>query len=296
MTETEEPGQPDKTVKVSALIVSHNRAPLLQRCLESLENSEARDIMEILVVDNGSTDGSAELEPQHPSVRFIRLPRNFGLTKALNIGLRASAAGLLLLLHHDTELFPDTVSRLVSALESDPDVWAVCPLLVTAEGSPAPQVRDLPRPGRAGSVWREPSLQTEGRFTAEYARGAAMLVRGYIFQAMRQIDERYGVFGSDAEICFQIRRAGKKVVIVPEAKAVHHGSMETSTAIRALRSADQDLGIASYLSKHFGFISGLKSRIGATFRALAGLLRMRDLLFHLARLRYLIQGKRINGL
>jgi len=108
--EPEEPRPP----KVSVVVVSCNRVDLLRSCLAALEKSESREAMEILVVDNGSTDGSAQLESDFPATRFIRIPRNFGLTKAMNLGLRAASGDYILFLHEDTELSPETVRELAA--------------------------------------------------------------------------------------------------------------------------------------------------------------------------------------
>src|ERR1035441_2327902 len=84
--------------RVSVVVVSRNRAALLQRCLGSLEQSDARPTLQVIVVDNGSSDGSAQLESAFPAAQFIPLPKNFGLTKALNIGWRAADAPYLFFL------------------------------------------------------------------------------------------------------------------------------------------------------------------------------------------------------
>src|SRR5229473_3864178 len=89
--EPQEPQEVPNPIRITALVVSHNRADLLRRAIASLEKTEEREKLEILVVDNGSTDGSAQLEADFPNARFIRIPRNFGLTKALNIGVRSVA-------------------------------------------------------------------------------------------------------------------------------------------------------------------------------------------------------------
>ena len=92
------------------------------------------------MVDNGSRDGSANLATEYPDVRFSNLPRNFGLTRALNIGIRAAEGDYILLLHDDVKIGVAAVLALAEFLESRPDVGAVCPRLNT------PQIRALPTP------------------------------------------------------------------------------------------------------------------------------------------------------
>ena len=106
-------------LKASVVVVSCNRIELLRRCLTALELSEAREQMEIIVVDNGSTDGSAQLEDEFRGATFIRIPRNFGLTKAMNLGLRAAQGSYVLFLHEDTEISPDTVRELAAKLDAE---------------------------------------------------------------------------------------------------------------------------------------------------------------------------------
>ena len=95
------------------MIVSLNRRKQVHRSLEALGSAH-----QIIVVDNGSNDGTLDLEPLFPNARFVRLPRNFGHTKALNLGVRAAEAELVLLLHDDVCITADDVSRLADILES----------------------------------------------------------------------------------------------------------------------------------------------------------------------------------
>lgn len=289
----EQPVAP-KPIRVTALIVSHNRANLLRRAIESLEKSEEREKLEILIVDNGSTDGSAQLEADFPNARFIRIPRNFGLTKALNIGVRSVTSEFVLFLHEDTEVSPDTARVLASILESQNDVGIACPLLITEDGAPAPQVADLPVPGGPEIAWR-PAQPEAGEQAIHYAHGAALMVRKFFLTAMRQIDERYGTYGSDAELCFQAVRAGRRVLLVPSTVVKHHGRAALDAPARGARDADFMLGVAVYLRKRFGVIRGLLFRVAAVFRALGGVLSFRDFRYHLALLGALVSGQKIDG-
>ncbi len=283
-----------KPPRTTVMVVSYNRADLLRKALEALERSKDREQIEILVVDNGSTDGSAELETDFPNTRFIRMPRNFGLTKALNVGLRGAVGEFVLLLHEDTEVSPETVSLLTGILDAQSDVGAVCPLLVTPDGEPAPQISQLPAPGRTALEW-SPADPALGEQTIEYARGAALMSRSHSLRAMGQIDERYGTFGSDAEICFQVRRAGKRVLLVPATRVVHHGRTELDSRTRAAVDADRILGTALYLQKHYGIVQGLLFRIAAPLVALANLVTFRDFSYHLSLLGALLAGQKIDG-
>jgi len=290
---TEQPAAPTP-IRITALIVSHNRVHLLRRAIESLEKSEEREKLEILVVDNGSIDGSAQLEADFPNARFIRIPRNFGLTKALNIGVRSVTSEFVLFLHEDTEVSPDTPRVLASILENQSDVGIACPLLVTEDRAPGPQIADLPTPGAREILWR-PAHPETSEHTIHYARGAALMVRKFFLTAMRQIDERYGTYGSDAELCFQAVRAGKRVLLVPSTVVLHHGRAALDARERGARDADFLLGLAVYMRKRFGLMRGLLFRFAAVFRALGGVLSFRDFRYHFALLGALVSGQKIDG-
>jgi N-acetylglucosaminyl-diphospho-decaprenol L-rhamnosyltransferase len=238
--------------RVSVVIVSFNRADQLRQSLASLG-----DVHQVLVVDNGSTDGSAALETEFRGARFIRLPKNFGLTKALNIGIRAAEGQYILLLHDDTQITGDAVSRMADFLAAREDVGAVAPLLTAEAGERAPQIRPLPTPAAP-----DPPLQpaTGGEeIMAECVSGAAIMFRTFYLRALRQIDERYGVYGSAVELCAQVRRSGKKIVILNDVKAIHYGLR--SPLSRADLEGDRAAGTAGFLGKHYGFMAGLLYRI-----------------------------------
>jgi len=271
-------GQAPQPPKVSVLVISYNRQALLRRAIEALEQSEARKTFDVFVVDNGSTDGSQQLEGEYPGARFIRIPRNFGLTKAMNVGVRGSEGEYVFFLHEDTEVFPDTVRILTQVLDTQPEVGAVCPLLVDDEGRPAPQLGRFP----PDDTW-EPAEPGTDPMPVDYPRGAALMMRRSSLTAIRQIDERYGQFGSDADLCFQIGRAGKQILLAPAARARHAGREVESS----LRKADQKQGSAAWIGKYGGVVSGVRAHIGIVLGALVR--------FQLGVLKYLLAGQKIDG-
>jgi hypothetical protein len=271
--------QPKQPPRVSVVVVSYNRCELLRACLESLEKSDGREAIQLIVVDNGSMDGSAQLDAQFPQVQFVRVPKNFGLTKAMNLGWRAADAPYVFFLHDDTEVEPAAVTRLADALDAHEEAAAVCPLLVDAEGRPAPQLGALPPDGE----WRPAEPSGSDPVAVEYPRGAALMMRVRLITAVRQIDERYGQFGGDADLAAQIGRANKKILLLPDVKVRHYGSEGYNVSERA----DFLLARAAFLGKYKGFGAGLQARLGAIFGPLFG--------FRFGELSRTISGQKIDG-
>jgi GT2 family glycosyltransferase len=261
------------------VVVSHNRASLLRRCLESLEASEDRGRLQIIVIDNGSSDGSAQWDAEFPKIQFVRLPKNFGLTKAMNVGWRAADAPYAFFLHDDAAVEPSTIGRLADVLDGSAEAAAVCPLLVDAEGRPAPQLGSLPPDGN----WRPADASGDKPVAVEYPRGAALMMRVFLIKAIRQIDEHYGQFGGDADLAAQILKAGRKILLVPDARTRHDGSEGYSSAERA----DFLLSRVVFLEKYRGFGAGLKARLAAILGPLVS--------FRLAEFRHTLAGQKIDG-
>jgi N-acetylglucosaminyl-diphospho-decaprenol L-rhamnosyltransferase len=256
---------------VSVVIVSFNRVESLRQSLQMLG-----DTHRVIVVDNGSSDGAESLSDEFPAVRFSRLPKNFGLTKALNIGLRSIEGEYILCLHDDARITGEAVTHLADFLEARPEVGAVCPLLTDESGNPVPQARALPTPGNPNPQMTLPGTGEE--LVVECVSGAAIMFRAFFLRALRQIDERYGTYGSAIEICAQMRRAAKKIVILRTVTAIHE-TLASPVPAGAL-AGDRAAGTAVFLGKHHGFATGLvyrlKTALGAlfTFRfsVLAGVL------------------------
>jgi len=258
--------------RVSVIIVSRNRKALLRRSLEALGT-----VHQVIVVDNGSSDGAAALEEDFPAARFIRLPKNFGLTKALNLGIRSAEGEYLLFLHDDTCIPADAVTKLADLLEASPEVGAVCPRVESI-----PQVSKLPTPAHPYPEWHTASgLEYED---VECSSGAAMMLRHQFIRAMRHIDERYGNYGSDIDLCAQItRRASKKVRIACNVKALH----DVLGKEDSLLEADRIIGTAVFLGKYYGFAAGMKFRIVNTLKSI--------LFFRLGLAKYLLSNQKLDG-
>jgi len=257
--------------KVTALVFSYDSAPALRRCLAALEGSNDRALIEILVVDCGSHDESPQLDSEFSEVTILRLPRYFGRTKALNIGTRTATGEFLFFLSPEVEVLPTTIPALLARLEADPEVAAVCPLLVNTEAQPATQFYRLPTPATGADLIAVAADKAAEMVAVEYASFQAFLVRKVFIKGINYLDERYGEFGADAEICFQIRHASRKTLVLPQVTALYTPNSPYSETSRTILAADRIHGFAVYFGKHFGFITGVFFRIKSALKALFSL-------------------------
>jgi GT2 family glycosyltransferase len=295
--------------RVSVVIVSYNCVEALRRCLAALERSAERPSMEILVADNGSTDGSAELDSEFPAVNYLRMPRNFGMTKALNIAVRTATGEYLFFLDPSIEVKPETVSALAAKAGEDPGIGAVCPLIVDAQSGVVatrswrlPDTAALAAMARGAEPPAGPAVGRDaegagGAVAVEYTTLDALMVTRYFVRGMNFFDERYGQHYGDAELAFQLRQAQKKTLVltsveVTRTEIVAPAALTTSAAKGALE-ADRAIGAAVYAAKHFGSGASLKLRLGAILSALGATLAFQA--GGSAKLGALIGGQKIDG-
>ena len=261
--------------RVSVVIVLLDRIDTIRRSL-----AELGDEHQVLVVDNGSTDGAHALDEEFPNVRFIRLPKNFGLTKALNIGIRAAEGTYVLILHDDAIVTGEAVSKLADFLEARADAGAVAPLLLTDAGDPAPQVCELPSASAPNLVYKPAGFPNVSGYemVASCVSGAAIMFRTFFLRALGQIDERYGTYGSIVELCMQVRRANRKILVLRDVTAVHEQLV--SPVSKSTLEGDRASGTAVFIGKHGGLVAGILYRLKAAliglftfrFKVLAGVL------------------------
>jgi GT2 family glycosyltransferase len=198
----------------------------LDGCLDSLL-AQTRPADELIVVDNGSTDGSAEHVREHfPQVRVVELPNNTGFAGASNVGLRAVSTDAVALINQDVRLEPDWLARTLAALERSPDAASVATKMLDM-GDPA-LVYD------AGDILRrDGACEQRGRFERDDGRfddpgeifgacaGAALYRRAPVLE-LGGFDERFFLYLEDADLSLRLRLAGWTCVYEP-AVALHAG-------------------------------------------------------------------------
>jgi N-acetylglucosaminyl-diphospho-decaprenol L-rhamnosyltransferase len=221
---------------VAVVIPSWNSAGLLPRCLDSLAGQGDR--LELMVVDNGSRDGSLELLRER-AVPHISLPENVGFAAAVNLGAARTKAPSVLSLNADTVLDPGCVVRLAETLEADDGLGGVQPRILQLEpgGGEVESARLYSRgmalraDGRAfeeGAGERQDSRSATPREIFGVC-GAACLLRRELFERLGGYDERYFAFYEDVDLNVRGRIAGWRFAYVPEAVVWHVGNASWTT-------------------------------------------------------------------
>lgn len=298
MRETMQEPQAEQTpLQVSVLIVCHDNAEALRRCLTALEASAGRAAMEILVVDNGSRDGSQSMDSEFPDVNMLRLPHFCGWTKARNIGLRTARGEYVLFLAPEVEVEPRTVMGLVKKLSETPSALAVCPVVVDHMGQRVSRTFALPDAGQVAEAWHDPLSLPVSSSQFELHDDKAILLRRVTIAGINYFDQRYGEYWGHVELAFQIRRAGKKIVMAEDLHAKHIGPVETVDAIERgpAFAADAAGGAAAYISKHYGFGAAFGFRLKTILGAFLKTLTFQQPGFHFSLLSRLLSGYKIDG-
>lgn len=210
---------------VTVVIPHWNRRDLLTAVLKQLPQ-QTHPIHEVLVVDNGSSDGSPEAAGQL-GARVLRLERNEGFARAVNRGIDECRTELVAILNNDVELAPDWLERLVAALR-DEDIWfASGKVLSAADPRRIDGTYDLL--GKGGCAWRVGSGRPDApiwnkRQAIWFASGTASLFRRELFDRVGKLDEEFGTYLEDVEFGLRCAAGEHCGVYVPEAVAYHQGS------------------------------------------------------------------------
>jgi GT2 family glycosyltransferase len=219
-------------LSVAVVIPSWNSAGLLPRCLDSLADQGAE--LELMVVDNGSGDGSLELLRER-GVPHVSLPENAGFAAAVNLGVARTEAPLVLALNADTVLEPGCVGRLAEALAADAGLGGAQPRILQLEEGDTGDVERARLYSRGMALSADGRAFEEGAGEAQDSRsaaareifgvcGAACLLRRQMFERLGGYDERYFAFYEDVDLNVRARIAGWRFAYVPEAVVWHVGN------------------------------------------------------------------------
>jgi GT2 family glycosyltransferase len=207
------------------VVVNWNRRELLRACLDSLAR-QADASFEIIVVDNGSTDGSADLAASQFGARVIRNAENRGFCAANNQGIAAARGEFIALLNNDAEAEPGWLAALHRACSKRPDVgMAASKVLVWEDPKRIDKAAHLMFPD-GQNRGRGSGALDEGQFDREeealWPDGCAAMYRGEMLREIGGFDEDFFAYGDDAELGLRARIAGWRCIYAPDAVVWHH--------------------------------------------------------------------------
>ncbi|HWH61584.1 MAG TPA: glycosyltransferase family 2 protein [Terriglobales bacterium] len=265
------------TINISVVIVGWNAKHYLELCLDSIAKAPPRRSMEILVVDNASADGSAEMiESKFPWVKVIKSSENLGFSRGNNLGIRQTQGRYIALVNPDVIVFPGCFDALADFLDQNPKVGNVGPRVLNPDMSMQSTCRRFPTlwnnfcsATRLEQVFKgSPFFAGEHMFYFPHDRtlsvdvlvGCFSMIRRETFNSVGLLDENLFMYGDDVDWCRRARKEGWDVVFYPGAQAIHdRGKITASYPVRFALA--QQRSVLYYWSKHEGFwgVLGIRS-------------------------------------
>jgi N-acetylglucosaminyl-diphospho-decaprenol L-rhamnosyltransferase len=221
----------------AAVVVNFESGPLLVECVRSLLADQSAGAPELVVVDNGSSDGSvAALRAALPDVTVIDPGENLGYAAAANRGTAATTAPVVVVSNADLTVAPGTAAALVGRLDAEPDLAALGPALFNTDGSQYPSARShastvdavghavlgrvLPR-NRFTRRYRQLDAAWDRPRDVDWVSGALLFLRRSALDSIGGWDERYFMYLEDVDLCWRLRRLGWRVAYDPRGRATH---------------------------------------------------------------------------
>lgn len=230
-------------MKISIIILSWNTKKLLRDCLKSLYTLDPKPYtLELIVVDNGSTDGSPEMvAKEFKKVKLIRNKKNLGFAKGNNQGIKAAKGNYIMLLNSDTVIHKGAIKKLAISLQDrDQPCQAVSPLLILPDGKPQIdyymkfpnlwQVCLYHNPVLRPLALKIPFLRhlicfspKKEPFEVDQLPGAALMATKETWNKVGLLDEDYHFLYEDVDWCYRARKLGCSLTVIPQAKITHIG-------------------------------------------------------------------------
>jgi GT2 family glycosyltransferase len=255
-------------LKLSIIIVNYNVRPFLESALVSVQKAMEGIDGEVIVVDNASDDGSAEmLRQRFPDVRLIVNGKNLGFAAANNVALKTSQGEQILLLNPDTLIQEDTLRVMINFLDNHPDVGLAGCKVLNPDGSfqlacrrsfPTPWVAFTKIAGLSSIFPRSPLfarynltyLDPEQAYEVDAVSGSFMFVRRTAVDAAGGLDEQFFMYGEDLDWCYRIKKEGWKIFYTPATQIIHYkGESARRSDIDEVKLFYQAMHL--FVKKHF---------------------------------------------
>lgn len=245
---TDRPNSPaaaadDPWERISVVFVVHNSTGVLRQTIENVRNAH-----EIIMIDNQSSDGTADLaESLCSDIQVIRRNDNLGLTIASNDGFRRATKEYVLHINPDTKFDDDCIRKLVAAMDANPNAAVAGPFMVNGHGTPE---MDVQGPGEIRHA--KLAVDPDGPFCTWFVTGAICLWRTSVLQKLGGFDENIFLYYEDSDLCTRCVEAGHPLLIEPAARARHDGGQSGGISMKSRWRKDWNMawGQLYYECKH----------------------------------------------
>lgn len=222
--------------KITVIILCWNGKQWLEACIESLKKNQATMPYEIMVVDNGSTDGSAGwIRAHHTDIDLIETGKNLGFAGGNNVGINQAleqGAEYILLLNQDTVVFDDWMQALIDIAQSHPDFGILSPFQYDYEGSSLDRVFAEQLTTNTPHNDDKKNNAVPPVYDVPQVIGAAMLLRSTLLQTIGNFDPLYFLYFEEKDLCRRTLTAGYRIGVVPKSKIGHyHGRLHPNKTI-----------------------------------------------------------------
>jgi GT2 family glycosyltransferase len=265
---------------LSIILVNYNSGRYIFSCLESIRSSLLDVKYEVTVVDNGSRDGSREkIREEFPDVRLLENRENVGFGRAVNQALPECGGKVILILNPDVTLLPGSVKNALRFLEENGEVGLLLPKLLNPDRSIQFSCRTFPslavfafRRTPLGRIFPDHKIlrrhlmadwNHEGVREVDWGLGACMLIPRAAMNGSALFDERFFLYFEDMDLCFRLKREGRKVVYYPEAVMTHHHVRQSAQGFLRREKWEHLKSLLKFYWKHrrtetFGFFPRMK--------------------------------------
>jgi GT2 family glycosyltransferase/glycosyltransferase involved in cell wall biosynthesis len=238
-------------VEVSIIIPVYNQFAFTQACLASLQGHAGDERFEVIVVDDCSTDATADMVPNIPGVVYLRSESNSGFIASCNRGAEKARGEFLVFLNNDTEVTPGWLGALRETFDSEPEAGLVGSKLVFPDGR-------LQEAG--GIIWRDASGWNRGKWQnaskpefnylreVDYCSAASVMIPKSLFQTLGGFDSKYApCYYEDTDLAFRVRRHGFKVFYQPGSEVIHYEGATGGTDLSSGAKKYQEINRETFL-------------------------------------------------
>ena len=250
---------------ISYCVVNTNGGELLERCLDAIDRTHPADTeREVLVLDNASTDGSADAARRRAgAVELIALERRTGKAENDSTLLRRARGDYALLLNEDAELLEGAPEAMMRALDDDPSAAVAAAQLMSPDGVLQPTAWRLPgvTTALAQAAFVHRRFVVQGGGPVGWAQSSSMMVRRDAAAGVGYLDPGFFVYSDETDFEKRLHDAGWRILLVPEARAIHHEQLSTDLASASRRIVEFHRNRDRYMRKHHRWPAPLLVRV-----------------------------------